>query len=180
MWPSARVTDPGREPGNIWCEFGVEPCAPSEVTLGAVPLNACPPNPWDVTDAGAPWVCAEAPGTDATRQSANTAKAATGAGSERCTRTSYSNRQVILHLENMGSGPLDCVLRSPPPESRFLAPEKGARNEGRNKPRLKYAIQQFVRLRRRAGGWPVLQTVTELSNGGASGAIIANYLAQSV
>src|SRR5580692_9247001 len=77
-------------------------------------------------------------------------------------------------------GSFDCVLRSPPPESRFLAPEKSARNDGRNKPRPKYAIPQFVRLRRRAGGWPVLQTVTELSNGGASGAIIANYLAQSV
>src|SRR5580658_5475582 len=51
--------------------------------------------------------------------------------------------------------------------------------KGRNKLRPKYAIPQFVRLRRRAGGWPVLQTVTELSSGGSSGGIIANYLAQS-
>ena len=43
--------------------FGAYPRGPSEVTLAGGPLTARPPKPGDVTDEGAPLICALLLGT---------------------------------------------------------------------------------------------------------------------
>ena len=68
------------------CGLEVKPRGPSEVTLDGVPFTERPPNPGEVTDEGAPLICALLCGANAS-DAAISPKANTEAEIERFTTT---------------------------------------------------------------------------------------------